>query len=184
MFFETFGPFEVPKNWILEQTYREWKREFWDGVNSEYENWGGLHSGIGCYAFCLRHGKRSLPWYVGQTVNVNGFQDETFTSHKVQHLQNLILLKPRHTVELMLFALVTPERWTLSQNRSEGKSAIEWLETTLIGMSLAQNPDISNSSKTRFHRDIYVNGLWGSQSPGRPDHSAAYAKEVWGIGKA
>ncbi|EEX08761.1 hypothetical protein SL1157_0780 [Ruegeria lacuscaerulensis ITI-1157] len=46
-------------------------------------------------------------------------------------------------------------------------------------MALSQNPEIANTSKTRFHREVYVNGIIGEQFQGRPSNGANFAKRAF-----
>tara|TARA_R110000868_G_scaffold336665_1_gene597586 strand:- start:46 stop:567 length:522 start_codon:yes stop_codon:yes gene_type:complete len=170
MLFESFGPFEIDRNFE-----GQWKREFWLQVD---ERLAGLRNSVGCYAFCLQHGETVKPWYVGQTINKAGFEGEVFTDHKREHYSYLLELKPKSRPVMLLFPLVT-DNWKLSKNRSSSKSVIDWLETTLIGMALSKNPEIANVSKTRFHREVYVHGVIGSQFQGKPSTSASFAKKAF-----
>ncbi len=176
MNFESCGPFDFSR----ERT-GHWRKNFWESV--EYY-WGGLSNAVGCYAFCIDNGRRVRPWYVGKTIAKGGFQDEVFTSHKLDHYSSILAPGDeersyrRGRPCIVLFPLVT-DTWRLSNNRSSSDAYIDWLETTLIGMALSKNPEIANSSKTRFHREVYVNGLFGEQYQGRPSNGANFAKRVF-----
>ncbi|MDP5308658.1 MAG: hypothetical protein ACU0DD_07380 [Paracoccus sp. (in: a-proteobacteria)] len=176
MNFESCGPFHFPR----ERTGR-WRAAFWDDVE---EYWDGLSRSVGCYAFCTDNGKKVRPWYVGKTLAQGGFRDEVFTPHKLQHYSEILAPQDvdksyrRGKPCILLFPLVT-ESWRLSSNRSSSEPYIDWLETTLIGMALSQNPEIANTSKTRFHREVYVNGLIGGQLQGRPSNDANFAKRAF-----
>lgn len=176
MNFESCGPFYYPR----ERT-GHWRKIFWQDVE---KYWEGLSSGVGCYVFCIDNGQRVRPWYVGKTLAKGGFQDEVFTSNKLDHYTEI--LSPQDEDRsyrkgkpcILLFPLVT-EKGLLSRNRSSSEPYVDWLETTLIGMALSQNPEIANTSKTRFHREVYVNGLIGGQFQGRPSRGADLAKKVF-----
>ncbi len=176
MNFESCGPFHFPR----ERT-GHWKKIFWQDVE---EYWEGLSSGVGCYAFCIDNGRRVRPWYVGKTLAQGGFQDEVFTPHKLDHYAEILAPHDedksyrRGKPCILLFPLVT-DTWRLSNNRSSSEPYVDWLETTLIGMALSQNPEIANTSKTRFHREVYVNGLIGGQFQGRPSNGANFAKQAF-----
>ena len=176
MNFESCGPFHFPREQGV-----NWKRTFWQNVDVY---WEGLRNAVGCYAFCLESDKRVRPWYVGKTIAKGGFQDEIFTPHTLMHYSEIMapadadVAYRRGQPFILLFPLVT-ETWKLSNNRSSSDPYIDWLETTLIGMALSQNPEIANTSKTRFHREVYVNGLIGGQFQGRPSNGANFAKRVF-----
>lgn len=176
MNFESCGPFHFER----ERT-GHWRKIFWQDVE---DYWGGLSNAVGCYAFCIDTGKKIRPWYVGKTIAKGGFQDEVFTPRNIDSYSEI--LAPQNEERsyrrgkpcILLFPLVT-ETWRLSENRSSSESYIDWLETTLIGMALSQNPEIANTSKTRFHREVYVNGLIGRQFPGRLNSGANFAKQAF-----
>ena len=140
--------------------------------------------GIGCYAFCISNGQKVRPWYVGKTLAQGGFRDEVFTPHKILHYTEI--LNPQDKEKsyrrgkpcILLFPLVS-DTWRLSKSRANSDGYVDWLETTLIGMALSQNPEIANTSKTRFHREVYVNGLIGGQYQGRPSTGANFARKAF-----
>lgn len=177
MLFESCGPFYLDRRKL-----ESWgKRAFWQEVDTY---WPSLSSAVGCYAFCLESQRGVAPWYVGKTIAQNGFKGEVFQEHKINHYQEIV--RPTFRGRkfrtgkpcILLFPLVT-KNFTLSKNRSSSDAYIDWLETTLIGMALSASPDIANTSKTRFHRDVYVHGLIGNQFSGRPSDAAQYAKRAF-----
>lgn len=173
--FDSYGPFEAPR-FDLEEPRSQWRARFWEGVSTKSNV--NLGSAIGCYVFCLSRGSKAKPWYVGKTVNREGFSGECLEPHKLSHHSTLMEAKRTHTPALMLFPLLT-EGWGLSYAYSHGDAAIDWLETLLIGMAIRANPTISNVSKTRFHREVYVHGLVGRQFQGRPSNGAGFAKRLF-----
>jgi len=175
MQFDTCGPFNYPKERI-----RLWKKRFWDDVE---EYWPGLPNAVGCYAFCIDNGRTVRPWYVGKTLSQYGFKGEIFEQHKMDHYNSIMGStengQPRRGEgKIILFPLLT-DTWGLSKNRSSSNEYIDWLETALIGMALAKNPEIANSSKTRFHKTVYVHGLIGRQQQGRPNKGAIFARSAF-----
>lgn len=177
MNFDSCGPFYFPR-----KRDGQWRKEFWTSVE---DYWEGLSEGVGCYAFCLEREDRVVPWYVGKTIAQGGFASEVFTPHKLDHYD--AVLSPGEDARrgkrgepcIILFPLVTEENWNISKSRVSSEPYIDWLETTLIGMALSQNPEIANTSKTRFHREVYVNGLFGPQFPGRASREAKFAKRAF-----
>ena len=172
--FETYGPFAL--DW--EDDAHRWRANFWSEIEAQ-EKYEGLSSAIGCYVFCLRYNSNYVPWYVGQTINKQGFKGEVFESHKIDHYNELMEEKPRHKPYLMFFPLMTGEYWNFSKNRSQGKGQIEWLETTLIGMAYQANPDLRNSAKTKHFRSVYINGIMGEQDYGRKTNDARAAAKMF-----
>jgi len=173
MNFESYGPFEL--DWEDEN---RWRANFWNAIEQQ-EKYEGLSSAIGCYVFCLRYGDKFVPWYVGQTINKDGFTGEVFQSHKVDHYNAIMAIKPQHKPHFMFFPLMTAEHWNYSKNRSQGAAQIDWLETTLISMAYAANPEIRNTSKTMYTRSIYVNGIMGEHSYGRRTNDARAATRMF-----
>ena len=170
MVFETYGPFNVEREFL-----EGWHGRFWETVEASV---GGLSYAIGCYAFCLTFGTKALPWYVGKTINSNGFQAEVFHDHKMNQYRNILKDKPRHRASIFLFPLMT-KNFLFSEDRTNGSQVIDRLEKTLIGMALSKNPNLANIRDTKFLRDIYVNGILGEQWPGRRSVAASAARSVF-----
>lgn len=170
MLFDTCGPFNY--NRVPDE---QWRSRFWEEVD---EFWDGLSGAIGCYAFCMSHGRSRKPWYIGKTTCRAGFRGEIFQQHKLDKYDEIIARKPRHSADIFLFPLLKND-FQLSFNRSSHKSTIDWLENVMIGMSLASNPDIANVGKTKLYREVYVNGVIGDQYTGRPRNSARLAKAMF-----
>tara|TARA_R110002049_G_scaffold265590_1_gene441721 strand:+ start:5016 stop:5555 length:540 start_codon:yes stop_codon:yes gene_type:complete len=176
MNFESCGPFEFPRARV-----GHWRKNFWKEVEGF---WEGLSNAVGCYAFCIDNGRRIRPWYVGKTLAQGGFRDEIFTPHKLDHYFSILAPGDKQKSyrqgkpSILLFPLVT-DTWRVSENRSSSEAYIDWLETTLIGMALSQNPEIANTSKTRFHREVFVNGIIGGQFQGRPSGGANFARRTF-----
>ena len=170
MIFETYGPFDLERDFST-----GWRNRFWAAVEDSVE---GLSNAIGCYAFCLTFGTKTLPWYVGQTVNTNGFQAEVFADHKIAHYRKILGAKPKQRASIFLFPLMT-EEYSVSKNRAKGSPAIDWLEKTLIGMALSKNPNLANIRDTRMLKNIYVNGILGTQWSGRRSAAASAARSVF-----
>lgn len=180
MNFESYGPFEL--DWFSDA--KQWRKEFWDNVDKKL-GFEGLAGAIGIYVFTLEYGGKHLPWYVGKTVNQDGFSGEIFTDHKYEIYQKLIETdKQRHKPHFMFFPLmrdVGDDEWDFSANRSEGGKQIDWLESTMIGMAYAVNRELQNVQKTKFAKNLYVNGLIGSQYPGRLSIAAQKASKIFGL---
>lgn len=171
-FFETYGPYSLPKNpeGELCRPLATW----WDEVDEVAKC--EVSRAIGCYMFVM--GDRNIkPWYVGKTVNRNGFREETFTSHKLNHYNEVIGEGYRGPPGLYLFPKITlsfVEDWRFCFGRSHS-AAIEWLERTLIGMAYSQNQELMNSRDVTFLRTVHVRGLLGKRprGPRRGDISKA-----------
>jgi hypothetical protein len=172
MLFDAFGPFDFPR---LRGDGERWRTVFWNEVE---DAWTGLSEAVGCYVFVLEHGHNKVPWYVGMTMAQGGFRAEIFQQHKLDHYTEILLR--RGTPKILLFPLVTNGRsWRLSNSVKSSKSSILWLEKTLIGMALSQNPEIRNMRDTKHLKNVYLNGVLGEQFQGRPTGPASYARKVF-----
>ena len=171
MLFDVYGPLPVE----FGDDNERWRAAFWNDVEDQQAE--GLKLAIGCYAFCLRNGENSKPWYVGKTLAATGFEGEIFQPHKVSHFKNANEVN-RGRREIFLFPLLTPEG-RFSHALTAGQPSIDWLETTLIGMALAKNPRIANLQNTRMLRNIQVPGLCGETLPGRPTSAVAAVRSVF-----
>jgi hypothetical protein len=175
MNFEAYGPFEFNRDDIGKSTI-----EFWKGVEKREE---GLSETIGCYVFGLKSNNKLTPWYVGKTLALRGFKGEVFTPHKLLHYHEV--LRPsqsdkgfrRGTPFLTFFPAMTETGW-FSGNRSTASAEIAWLEQIMIGMALVKNPEIANTSFTKYHRSTKVRGILG-EGRGRPTLEAVDAYNLF-----
>lgn len=162
-YFETFGPFLVPRSpgQSLTRPVSDW----WDDID-ELTGYT-ISRSIGCYMFAMGDA-RIKPWYVGKTVNKRGFREEVFTDHKLGHY-NWVIDNYRGPPSIYLFPMITKsfdQDWRLSKGWSNS-APIEWLERTLMGMAYSQNPEISNSRDLTFFRTVHVRGILGRAPKGR-----------------
>lgn len=176
-FFEVYGPFAVPTN-----NKRKCVKPDDSWWRSEVDCYAGASParGIGCYMFTL--GREAIkPWYIGKTWCQGGFRDEIFTGHKLNHY-NTALAGRRGPPQIFLFPLITrhfhDDEWELSQDRTSTKRLIGWLERTLIGMALTQNPKLMNSRDTTFLRTVRLRGILGKNPTGRPHGEVADARRA------
>lgn len=95
MHFETYGPFEFDRN-----TLQLRKCDLWKAVEQRQD---GLASAIGCYAFCLTYGSKTLPWYVGKTIAQAGFQGEVLQKHKLDHYISVLTENPVTALQSYFF---------------------------------------------------------------------------------
>jgi hypothetical protein len=181
MDFDTYGP--IPFQ-LGEERHSRWRVEFWDTAKSE-EHYGRFHaasnlpSAIGCYAAGLRFRGKTKVWYVGRTIAQGGFEKEIFQEEKVRKYRRAFGDQPGRPV-MFLFPLLS-ESGGLSNSRASGKAVILWLEKTLIAMAVASNPDLSNSKDARFTKGVFVYGLMGKQSRGRPYAERKEVRSAFGL---
>ncbi len=171
MIFGTFGPFEVPiDKWGNISTVLS---EFWEGVDLE---WPGLTNGRGCYVFGLSKsgGSRIEPWYIGKT-NRQGFENECFKAHQLNHYGRALNRYSRAKPQLYLIAQFTNNGTRLYRGRAD--VAINFLETYLIGIALRANFDLLNKRDTKLYREVTLPGFLNSPQ-GSPGNAAIKLRET------
>jgi hypothetical protein len=129
----------------------------------------GLALAKGCYVFALRSGRGSMPLYVGRTTRAS-FRMECFNHKNVKDL-NKALEVARGTLLLYLI------RYMRSGAGAGNRSAIEALETQLIGIALERNPKILNIHGARPKSLPRIQGVLNS-SRGRPTRQAHEFKKM------
>lgn len=175
MYFRPFGPFDLRA--LLNDEGRYWQRDFWYVIEKAHE---GLSAANGLYVFSLRFGSKFTPWYVGKTCSEKGFSGEVFQGHKLDHYLAASNNK-RGRPFLHLIARVEENRGNFSRWSAKTERQVEIVETYLIGMALAANPDLRNNKKTRFFRDLDIEGVIGPAYDGRPRDAAQTLKNVFGL---
>ncbi|WP_298282402.1 hypothetical protein [Novosphingobium sp.] len=175
IFFETFGPFTIP---VSDGAIKRPPASWWE---DEVENstWENLSRAIGCYMFVM--GDANIkPWYVGKTVNQHGFREEVFASHKLNHYNWVLANGYRGPPQMYLFPMITKpfhQDWRFSRGQSNS-GPVKWLESTLMGMAFAQNPDIANSKELRYFRSVHVRGILGRSPSGKRTGYIAKARQA------
>lgn len=165
MEFGTFGPFEIPVD--------DWGNmasslsDFWESVDLE---WSGLRNGRGCYVFGLSKsgGSRIEPWYIGKT-NRQGFENECFKAHQLNHYGRALNRYDRAKPHIYLI----PQFANNGKHLYRGKAgtAIDFLETYLIGIALRANFNLLNKRDTKLYREVILPGFLNS-APGNPGSGA------------
>lgn len=166
----TFGPFEVPRDDYGNVSAS--LSDFWEEVDAE---WAGLSEGRGCYIFGVSPsgGNRVEPWYVGKT-NRQGFASECFTPHKLNHYHYALSIYNRGKPQLFLIAQFGPDGERLY--RGSSGSAIDFLETYLIGTAIGVNKELRNKQDTKLYKEVVFPGFLNSP-PGNPTGGAIKLKE-------
>lgn len=175
MYFEPFGPFDLRPT--LNSEDRNWKSIFWEEVE-KYQS--GLSKANGIYIFSLKNGSNYVPWYVGKTCSENGFSNEVFQNHKLQHYYSAC--EGRNGKQFLhLIARVEKNRGNFCNWSKQSEVQIENLETHLIGMALARNAKLRNDKKTKFFRSLDIAGVIGPKYKGRPKKDAQTLKNLLGL---
>ena len=150
--------------------------DFWDSIESEYP---GLSTAIGVYVFGLRSsgGPTITPWYVGKSINANGFKGECFTPHKRDCYHDAMANYERAVPGLFLIARLT-DTGRFSQDRNVDE--IDFLEKYFIGLAINVNPEIVNRRSTVNYTRVVVPGILNSP-PGNPGAGAVNLKAAFGL---
>ena len=179
MNFQAWGPFPLDPDDLLSESPQERKDAFWRFVSAQADRYDtipdDLYLAVGCYIFCIEARSKLVPWYVGKTNAASGFYKEILTPHKLNHYRQA-LEKSRGAGKIILFPLVTSTKISRA-SKSSGKT-IDWLERMLIGMALVRNPELQNKRDTHLLKNVWVEGVFGQQTAGRPNSAAAAAKKA------
>ena len=154
-------------------------RDFWADVVQERGD-EGLVGANGLYLFSIKHGANFRPWYVGKTCSDAGFAGEVFQPHKIKHYKKTCK-NYRGKPFLHLIAKVEGQRGNFCKVSGRSDAQIDAVESYLIGMAVAANPDLRNSQKTNFFRDLDIDGVIGPSYKGRPRLDAQTLKNALGI---
>jgi hypothetical protein len=165
--FEAYGPHEVPvqqsHRWVDEDRLGTWWSET-DRVD--------LANRRGCYVFAMRHGRGTLPAYVGMTA-VQRFRSECFSPRNLKEL-NKLLAATHGTLVLYLVAPVGAG--------PTGKETIKDLERYLIGLAAVRNPNLINIKGKDVPRPLWtMPGIGGGEASGRPHKAARDLARVLGV---
>ena len=172
--FETFGPFRIP---LSDGEIARPEPSWWDDVDEKARY--DVSRAIGCYMFAMGDA-HIRPWYIGKTVNQNGFREEVFADHKLGHYNWVVEEGHRGPPQLYLFPMITRdfhEDWRFSKGTSHS-GPIEWLERTLMGMAFSQNPDLANSRDLTYFRTVRVRGILGRAPKGKRTGHIAKARQA------
>ena len=175
MHFESYGEFDLDRAFYELKKGKASRTKFIKELDEFKE---GLSRAIGCYVFCLKHGVKITPWYVGKTTK--SFALEALHDRKLDKYGEAIRDNKRHIPCMLFFPKMTPKD-KFSKTENKQNLEIDWLETNLISIALKKNTDLINTSKTRMVRDIYVRGILGVQQKGQPTDDIKKIKKIFGI---
>jgi hypothetical protein len=175
MYYQPFGPFDIPRP--IGQAGDRWHSKFWRDVE---EYWEGLSAANGVYIFSIRHGAKSVPWYVGKTCSDKGFCGEVFQSHKLKIYREVTKGRKGYP-QLHLIAKVEETRENFCRYSDRSGRQIDQLETYLIGMGLTKNSEMQNDKKTSFHRSLEITGVIGPRYKGARTTDARTLRRVLGL---
>ncbi|WP_156347017.1 hypothetical protein [Sphingomonas sp. Leaf33] len=175
-FFEVYGPFKIE---LIDGLCYRPSKYWWDTRVNVYDG-PSPERGIGCYMFTM--GDADIkPWYIGKTICQGSFREEAFDDHKLQ-IYNEVISRRRGPAMIYFFPLITKSfsetDWNLSENRSGGARAINWLEKFLIGMAYGQNSELMNRRDVVFLRTVHLRGILGKNPSGRPHGEIEKARQA------
>lgn len=159
MYYQPYGPFEINKKALHENSRSVVKNVFWDDVPDDIKD---VKDACGCYVVCLRAGKGYTPWYVGMAQK-QSFDKECFNHKNITQYLKLIA-KKKGTLVLFFLAKKTSDKKNsrFCKPTSRKYSDIEFLEDYFIGTALQKNPELLNQQKTRYLKNIQVPGFMNS----------------------
>jgi hypothetical protein len=132
--FEILAPVVIPTQATRSGAKRIDPKDFWNIYsNDDFKNLPG------CYVFCIKAAKGSLPWYVGKTKNLRGYEGEIFSADKLNKYHSVLMDRSRG---IPFFYFVAQ-----NVNRGGNESAIFELETYLIQTAYERNPALINKQK-------------------------------------
>lgn len=172
MKFMTYGGFEIAKDDCRHVSFDE---SFWEQVATEDE---GLPYACGCYVFAIKHGKNTLPWYVGKAERIP-FKKECVQPTKLNYYNQVL---PRHTGTPLLFLIprLTGSEKKFSKPTRTNYRDVDFLETLLIGYALKRNPELMNVKKTALLRDMKVPGIVNNPQA-RPSKAVVELRNALGL---
>ncbi len=172
MNFDVAGPFEIKRFGKKRIINKDSLSDICDQLE-EYEP--GLSNAGGCYVFAKR-GRGTLPWYVGQACK-SPIAKEALNSENRSKYNDVTDSKGTPVL------YVIPERTPtgkLRNRRSQPSATLDFLEEWLISAAIERNPDLINSRKTRFLRELHVVGLFNSKKGESTKASQSLSATLWG----
>lgn len=173
MDFSVYGPFEMERksNGRID-TSKQSKQNF-HSVVEEGKTYLALSTG--CYVFVLKSGRGSKAWYIGKAEG-QSFYKEIFTAHKTD-IFNDVLASKKGIPQIYLIPRLSKNGKLCSPGKMR-RRAIDFLETTLIGMALSRNPELKNVRDTKMLREIRVPAIIRGNALGHPGKPAVSLKRI------
>ena len=162
MRFDVYGPHEIPRaqRGVISWTSQE-NKEFW-GVIDEDLTSGRLSDACGCYVFTIKSGRTALPWYIGKAEK-SSFKKECLNPRNINLYNQVLLNTKRGRPNLYLLPQVTEKgKFKKPAGTDVKRPEISALESILIGMGIAKNPNLLNVRGTKMLREIEVIGFLNS----------------------
>lgn len=154
--YEHFGGFEIPRRHEIVASNELTK--FWVEVEDQYP---GLATARGCYIFAVSAGGSIKPWYVGKASGENGFRQEAFAPHKLNHYNEYLAGKRGRPLLYLVAARTEGGRF-----RKAADTEVLWVEDFLISLAVEANDELLNKRNVGFLRDCMIPGLLNSAAGG------------------
>ena len=144
------------------------KSDFW---NQKKIQDSGIKSAKGVYIFGLKYGNSYKPYYVGKT-NRNFGEEATF-SEKLRKYEHCI--NDNKGIPFMAFVAAKTSKKNEFSQKSNDKLML-WLENFFIILAYQQNPDLINTAKTKFLRNVCITDLLHSNKGASNTNSRTFKK--------
>ena len=162
--YDVFGPFVFPRDPSL---------SFKEAISQLFtEAPKGLSKAVGTYVWTIeRRGKR-LPWNIGLTSK-QGFQKRF--EQKAASLVPLLAERESGVTEVYLVALRDKKSGFRKSTKSvRGIPANDWLETMLISSAIRVNPELKNTSKSKYLRNAVIAGYLNDEASKRTSNARSF----------
>jgi len=163
-----YGPFDIAfdKNGKVKRVTAAHGVTFWADAAVAH-----LKLKQGCYVFGLRAAKGFKPWYVGKASK--GFEQETFTSHKLNHYNDALFRGHKGTPVLFFVA-------PFDNKRKVPTAELNHMEKELIQFAANRNPDLYNVQNTKNVPEWTIKGVIRSTT-GKPNAAERKFKKMMKI---
>ena len=160
MNYKLFGPFDVPTEdrLIICKRTDDRLKDFWQEVERHHT---GLSQAKGCYVFSISTsgGSRGLPWYVGQTSDMN-FERRCLNPGTAQKLYRVVKREYKRSAFKIYFVANMTRG---GEKFSFGKVDHKKVERLLIEYAARANPMLINSKVKKFIEKLVIEGVVNSE---------------------
>jgi len=171
--FDIAGPFEIKRFGKKKIINKESLTDLCEQLEECEE---GLSLAGGCYVFAKRVGKGTLPWYVGQACKAPLAKEALNPDNRGKYNE---VIDSKGTPVLYVIPERTPTG-KLRKRRSKPSATLDFLEEWLIAAAIERNPNLINTQKTRYLRELHVVGLFNSTKGESTKASQSLAEALWG----
>jgi len=172
MKFRVYGPYTVGReNKVITE---ETSNNYFSCVEASGEDW---RIACGCYILATAtSGGGWTPWYVGMT-ETKQLHKASLKDRNIKKFNTTLIKIASAKAKVFLLPKMTP-----SGGFSKNKEGIAELEKMLIGLAFQYNPDLLNTSETKYWKKTELEGVM-NPSPGRATDNAVRLRETLGLQK-